>query len=97
MSFCQEIRIQNRTSQKTHDTLCLSFNPLLAARIDFRECDTFFFGTASRNGGKRSTRDAREGIDQLKADLAAVKATTLVSKNGRRKYVRIESENIPRV
>ena len=96
MSFC-EIRIQNRTSQKTHDTLCLSFNPLLAARIDFRECDTFFFGTASRNGGKRSTRDGREGIDQLKADLAAVKATTLVSKNGRRKYVRIESENIPRV
>jgi len=74
---------------------------LLAARIDFRECDTFFFGTASRNGGKRSTRDGREGIDQLKlkADLAAVKevTTTLVSKNGRRKYVRMESENIPRV
>ena len=98
LSRNQNIR-KNKPKKKKHDILCLSFNPLLAARIAFRECDTFFFGTASKNGGKRSTRDWREGIDQFKADLAAVKevTTTLVSKNGRREYVRIESENIPRV
>jgi hypothetical protein len=29
----------------------------------FRECETFFFGTARRNGGIRSRREGRKGID----------------------------------
>jgi hypothetical protein len=29
----------------------------------FRECDTFFLGTARRNGGMMSRREGRSGID----------------------------------
>ena len=43
--------------------LCLSLRPLFALLIAFRECDTFDFGTAKRNGGKRSSRDCSEGND----------------------------------
>lgn len=50
-----------------HETvlLRLSFNPLLALRIAFREWETFFFGTARRNGGKSSRRDCKVGMDQV--------------------------------
>lgn len=34
----------------------MSFKPLFALRIDFRECEVFFFGTASRKGGMSSRR-----------------------------------------
>ena len=43
----------------------LSFRPLLALRIAFREWDTFFFGTARRKGGRSSSNDCRLGIAQL--------------------------------
>jgi hypothetical protein len=47
---------------KSHHALSLSFKPLLADRIAFRECETFFFGTARRIPGKISSRsEANEG------------------------------------
>lgn len=50
--------------ENTERALCLSFSPLPDARIAFRECDTFFFGTASRNGGNIcSSSDCSEGIN----------------------------------
>jgi len=52
--------------------LCLSFSPLLALRIAFRECDVFFFGTAKRNGGKRSRNDCNDGIDHGEAKKAGI-------------------------
>ena len=39
--------------------LRLSLRPLLALRIAFRECDVFFLGTASRNGGNNSSNESR--------------------------------------
>lgn len=44
--------------------LSLSFNPLFAARMAFRECETFFFGTASTTEGNSSHNDRNGGIDQ---------------------------------
>lgn len=41
--------------------LVLSFSPLFDARIALRECETFFFGTARRIGGKSSRMDRMEG------------------------------------
>lgn len=38
--------------------LRLSLRPLLALRIAFRECDVFFFGTASKNGGNNSNSES---------------------------------------
>ena len=40
-------------------TLRLSLRPLLALRIAFRECDVFFLGTASKNGGNNSSNESR--------------------------------------
>jgi len=39
--------------------LRLSLRPLLALRIAFRECDVFFLGTASKNGGNSSSNESR--------------------------------------
>lgn len=39
--------------------LRLSLRPLLALRIALRECDTFFLGTASKNGGNNSSNESR--------------------------------------
>jgi hypothetical protein len=39
----------------------LSFNPFPELLIAFREWDTFFFGTAKRNGGSKSRRERSEG------------------------------------
>ena len=39
--------------------LRLSLRPLLALRIAFRECDVFFLGTASKNGGNNSSNESR--------------------------------------
>jgi len=36
----------------------------------FRECETFFFGTARRNGGMRSRREGRRGIDHDDPNMA---------------------------
>lgn len=36
----------------------------------FLECDTFFFGTARRKGGKRSNREGKEGIDHDETSVA---------------------------
>ena len=44
--------------------LCLSFNPLFALRIDFLECETFFFGTASKNGGMSSMSDSHADCNE---------------------------------
>jgi hypothetical protein len=38
--------------------LRLSLRPLLALRIAFRECDVFFLGTASKNGGNNSNNES---------------------------------------
>ena len=43
---------------KVH-ALRLSLRPLLALRIAFRECDVFFLGTASKNGGNSSNNESR--------------------------------------
>ena len=37
--------------------LNFSFRPLFALRILFLECETLLLGTASRKGGKRSSRE----------------------------------------
>ena len=42
--------------------LVLSFNPFPELRIAFLECETFFLGTARRNGGRRSNKGANEGM-----------------------------------
>ena len=39
------------------NALRLSLRPLLALRIAFRECDVFFLGTASKNGGNNSSNE----------------------------------------
>jgi hypothetical protein len=50
--------------------LCLSLRPLFALRMAFRECETFFFGTARRNGGMRLRREGRRGIDHDDSNMA---------------------------
>jgi hypothetical protein len=37
--------------------------------MDFRECETFFFGTARRNGGIMSRREGRSGIDHEEPNM----------------------------
>jgi hypothetical protein len=39
--------------------LRLSFSPLFAERMALRECEVFFFGTAKRMGGNRSSNERR--------------------------------------
>ena len=52
--------------EKTEEyTLRLSLSPLFALRIAFRECDVFFFGTASKNGGNNSSKESRGDADHL--------------------------------
>lgn len=41
-----------------NDMFVLFFNPLWALRMLFLECETFFFGTANKNGGKSSTSES---------------------------------------
>ena len=36
----------------------------------FRECETFFLGTARRNGGMMSRREGRSGIDHEDPNMA---------------------------
>lgn len=59
------------------DTLCLSFRPLFALRIALRECDVFFFGTASTHGGNNSRReegnDGRVQVDGERREPAPVR------------------------
>ena len=43
------------------NVLFLSFKPLFALRMAFRECDVFFLGTARTHGGRSSRRE--EGKD----------------------------------
>jgi len=43
---------------KQANALRLSLRPLLALRIAFRECDVFFLGTASKNGGNNSSNES---------------------------------------
>jgi len=43
---------------------------LFALRIAFRECETFFLGTARRNGGMISRREGRSGIDHEDPNMA---------------------------
>ena len=48
------------------DSLSLSCNPLFALLIRFLEWDVFFFGAASNQGGKSSSKDSSFGrsVDQ---------------------------------
>jgi len=50
---------------KVH-ALRLSLRPLLALRIAFRECDVFFLGTASKNGGNNSSNESSGDAVHLK-------------------------------
>lgn len=54
----------------TH-SLCLSFNPLLALLMAFRECETFFLGTASSHGGNSSRREGNDGMAHVNGFGAA--------------------------
>lgn len=45
--------------------LCLSFKPLFAALIAFREWDVFFFGTANTIDGNSSSREPSDGSDRV--------------------------------
>lgn len=58
--------------EKENHSLSLSFKPLLALRMDLREWEVFFFGTAKRNGGM-SSRSASHAdpSDQPNASEAA--------------------------
>ena len=49
--------------------LCLSLRPLFALRIAFRECDTFFLGTAKTKDGMMSRREGRSGIDHADPNI----------------------------
>jgi len=53
---------------------CLSFKPLFALLMAFRECEVLDLGTASKKGGKRSRSDCNDGIDhgKLKDSVAAM-------------------------
>lgn len=57
--------------------LSLSFNPLFALRMDFRECETFFLGTASTMDGNSSSNGASKdgsaiNVGQEKAEAETV-------------------------
>ncbi len=77
---CTTSRAMHQVCRKRHDrdkytvedfyTLCLSLRPLFALRMAFRECDTFFLGTARRNGGMISRREGRSGIDHEDPNMA---------------------------
>ena len=67
------------------DPLCLSFRPLLALLIAFRECDVFFFGTASSHGGKSSRSEGNEGMAQVNGFGEARKAGTKAAAREMRK------------
>ena len=57
--------------------LCLSFKPLFALLMAFRECEVLDLGTASRKGGKRSRSDCSDGIDHVtRGKLRGAVATT---------------------
>ncbi|KAG9222872.1 hypothetical protein CCMSSC00406_0000439 [Pleurotus cornucopiae] len=45
--------------KRTEVALCLSFKPLFELRMALREWETFFLGTARRNGGNRSSKNDR--------------------------------------
>jgi hypothetical protein len=54
------------------NTLVLSCRPLLADRIPFRLCDVFFFGTAQRRDGRRSSQMERRPSEMAGTDMKAV-------------------------
>lgn len=62
---------------------------MFALRIDLREWETFFFGTARRKGGNSSSNDCKLGIAQLNGACAKkvgrIAAAYLCLSHGRRK------------
>ena len=76
--------------EKGH-ALRLSLRPLLALRIAFRECDVFFLGTASKNGGNNSSSESRGDTAHLN-DVHADTWGKKVAKFGRR--ARVESATV---
>ena len=47
------------------DVLVLFFKPLLADRMDFREWETFFFGTANKMDGKNSSKESTSDLHEM--------------------------------
>lgn len=75
--------------------LCLSLRPLFALRIAFLECEVFFLGTASRNGGNNSINDSSGDEVHLNGkppsnDHDAVPANSVLNKEGVGKRLRVE-------
>ena len=64
LQYLPEVNIRQLDRNAKH-ALVLSFKPLFAARMAFRECETFFFGTARRNGGKSSKSDWKAGMPSI--------------------------------
>jgi hypothetical protein len=64
------LRARKEYTEEDFYPLCLSLRPLFALRMAFRECETFFLGTARRNGGMRSRREGRSGIDHDDPNMA---------------------------
>lgn len=59
------------------------FKPLLADRIDFREWETFFLGTARRIEGKSSRKESRVDVQlELAASRGKVRAEVDEEKAG---------------
>jgi hypothetical protein len=50
-----------KACNENRSVLCLSLSPLFADRMAFRECDTFFLGTARTNGGNKSSSERTVG------------------------------------
>ena len=67
---CRDVKSVAKYTAEDFYLLCLSLRPLFALRIAFRECETFFLGTARRNGGMRSRREGRSGIDHDDPNMA---------------------------
>ncbi len=59
---CEDLSVTDLAVACTRYSLSLSFKPLFALRMAFRECDVFFLGTASSHGGKSSSREGSAGM-----------------------------------
>ena len=68
----------------------MSFKPLLALLIAFRECEVFFFGTAKTHGGRSSRRVCNDGGAKAKGfDAAQALGSKVAAKKPRARGVLI--------
>lgn len=81
---CEDLSVTDPSVACTRYSLSLSFSPLFALRMAFRECEVFFLGTASNHGGKSSSSEGNAGMDHENGFGAARKAGSKVAANDMR-------------